>query len=120
MTSVAFQSILRKQIRTLPKFLKSVKIIQYYYSILLNRVLTRLREVPAARGGGGEGLRELGRQRHAGGEAEAALLLGRGGLRALRLRRGFQFLSKFWQNFARFRLYRHRSLQANTRFFSIF
>ena len=29
-TSVAFQSILRKQIRKLPKILKSVKIIQYY------------------------------------------------------------------------------------------
>ena len=30
MTSVAFQSILRKQIRNLPKILKSVKIINYY------------------------------------------------------------------------------------------
>ena len=39
-TSVAFQSILRKQIRKLPKFLKFVKIIQYY-SILFNRVLSR-------------------------------------------------------------------------------
>ena len=29
-TSVAFQSILREQIRNLPKILKSVKIIQYY------------------------------------------------------------------------------------------
>ena len=38
MTSVAFQSILRKQIRKLPKILKSVKIIQYY-SILFIRVL---------------------------------------------------------------------------------
>ena len=40
-TSVAFQSILRKQllqIRKLPKILKSVKIIQYY-SILFIRVL---------------------------------------------------------------------------------
>ena len=40
MASVAFQSIWRKQIRKLPKFLKSVKIIQYY-SILFNRVLRR-------------------------------------------------------------------------------
>ena len=39
-TSVAFQSILRKQIRKLPKILKSVKIIQYY-SILFIRVLKR-------------------------------------------------------------------------------
>ena len=39
MTSVAFQSTLRKQIRKLPKFLKFVKIIRFY-SILLNRVLT--------------------------------------------------------------------------------
>ena len=38
MTSVAFQSNLRKQIRKLPKILKLVKIIQYY-SILFNRVL---------------------------------------------------------------------------------
>ena len=37
-TSVAFQSNLRKQIRKLPKILKSVKFIQYY-SILFNRVL---------------------------------------------------------------------------------
>ena len=39
-TSVAFQSNLRKQIRKLPKILKSdsMKIIQYY-SILFNRVL---------------------------------------------------------------------------------
>ena len=34
-----FQSNLRKQIRKLPKFLKFVKIIQYYYSILFIRVL---------------------------------------------------------------------------------
>ena len=40
MRSVAFQSILRKRIRKLPKFLKILKIIQYY-SILFNRVLTR-------------------------------------------------------------------------------
>ena len=40
MTSVAFQSILRKQIRKLPKILKSVKII-HYYSLLLIRVLRR-------------------------------------------------------------------------------
>ena len=41
MTSVAFQSILRKQIRKLPKILKSdsVKIIQYY-SLLFIRVLS--------------------------------------------------------------------------------
>ena len=39
MTSVAFQSNLRKQIRELPKILKSVKIIQYY-SILFIRVLS--------------------------------------------------------------------------------
>ena len=38
MASVAFQSILRKQIRKLPKILKSVKLIQYY-SILSIRVL---------------------------------------------------------------------------------
>ena len=38
-TSVAFQSNLRKQIRKLPKILKSVKSIQYY-SILFIRVLT--------------------------------------------------------------------------------
>ena len=38
-TSVVFQSNLRKQIRKLPKILKFVKIIQYY-SILFNRVLT--------------------------------------------------------------------------------
>ena len=31
-TFVAFQSILRKQIRKLPNILKSVKIIQYYFS----------------------------------------------------------------------------------------
>ena len=46
--SVAFQSILRKRIRKLPKFLKILKIIQFYsilfnfiqfYSILFNRVL---------------------------------------------------------------------------------
>ena len=40
-TSVDFQSNLRKQIRKLPKFLKFVKIIQYY-SILFNRVLSHL------------------------------------------------------------------------------
>ena len=40
MTSVAFQSILRKQIRKLPKILKSVKIIQYC-SILFNRLLSQ-------------------------------------------------------------------------------
>ena len=39
-TSVAFQSNLRKQIRKLPKILKSVKIIQYY-SILFIRVLSQ-------------------------------------------------------------------------------
>ena len=39
MTSVDFQSNLRKQIRKLPKFLKFVKIIQFY-SILFNRVLS--------------------------------------------------------------------------------
>ena len=39
MTSVAFQSILRKQIRKLPKILKSAKIIQNY-SILFIRVLS--------------------------------------------------------------------------------
>ena len=38
-TSVDFQSNLRKQIRKLPKFLKFVKIIQFY-SILFIRVLT--------------------------------------------------------------------------------
>ena len=38
-TFVAFQPILRKQIRKLPNILKSVKIIQYY-SILFNRVLS--------------------------------------------------------------------------------
>ena len=37
--SVAFQSILRKRIRKLPKFLKILKIIQFY-SILFNRVLS--------------------------------------------------------------------------------
>ena len=37
-TSVDFQSNLRKQIRKLPKFLKFVKIIQFY-SMLFNRVL---------------------------------------------------------------------------------
>ena len=40
-TSVDFQSILRKQIRKLPKFLEFVKIIQYY-SILFIRVLDDL------------------------------------------------------------------------------
>ena len=40
MRSVAFQSILRKRIRKLPKFLKILKIIQFY-SILFNRVLRR-------------------------------------------------------------------------------
>ena len=45
MTSVAFQSNLRKQFRKLPKFLKFVKIIQFY-SILFNRVL--IRDVVAA------------------------------------------------------------------------
>ena len=39
-SDVAFQSILRKQIRKLPKILKSVKII-YYYSSLFIRVLTQ-------------------------------------------------------------------------------
>ena len=45
MTSVAFQSILRKQIRKLPKILKSdsVKMI-HYYSLFFIRVLS---EVPA-------------------------------------------------------------------------
>ena len=38
-TSVALQSILRKQIRKLPKILKSVKIIQYYSLVLFIRVL---------------------------------------------------------------------------------
>ena len=37
MTSVAFQTILRKQIRKLPKILKSVKII-HYHSLLFIRV----------------------------------------------------------------------------------
>ena len=36
--SVAFQSILRKRIRKLPKILKILKIIQFY-SVLFNRVL---------------------------------------------------------------------------------
>ena len=39
MRSVVFQSILRKRIRKLPKFLKILKIIQFY-SILFNRVLS--------------------------------------------------------------------------------
>ena len=42
MRSVAFQSILRKRIRKLPKFLKILKIIQFY-SILFNRVLNHAR-----------------------------------------------------------------------------
>ena len=51
-TSVAFQSILRKQIRKLPKILKSVKIIQYY-SILFIRVLSDQSKDP--NGGAGAG-----------------------------------------------------------------
>ena len=39
MTSVAFQSILRKQIRKLPKIVKFVKIIQYYCPYLLRNWL---------------------------------------------------------------------------------
>ena len=38
--SVAFQSILRERIRKLPKFLKILKIIIQFYSILFNRVLS--------------------------------------------------------------------------------
>ena len=51
-TSVAFQSILRKRIRKLPKFLKILKIIQFY-SILFNFIQSCpysqvLAELPAA------------------------------------------------------------------------
>ena len=60
-----FQSKLRKQIRKLPKFLKSVKII-HYYSFLFIRLLRRgrgasrrVRAADAGRlGGGGDQRRE--------------------------------------------------------------
>ena len=48
MTSVAFQSNLRKQIRKLPNILKSVKII-HNYSILFIRVLRHDSEAPRRR-----------------------------------------------------------------------
>ena len=54
MKSVAFQSILRKRIRKLPKFLKILKIIQFY-SILFNRVLRRFAARFGACGGGEAG-----------------------------------------------------------------
>ena len=52
----------------------------------------------------------------------------RGGRRSRRCAACFQALRRwtrrvvanFWQNFARFRLYRHRSLQENTRFSAFF
>ena len=64
MTSVAFQSILRKQIRKLLKILKSVKIIQYY-SILFLRVLRCQRAPDRLRRGaaGGDPARRSGRMR---------------------------------------------------------
>ena len=46
MRSVAFQSILRKRIRKLPKFLNFLKIIIQFYSILFNRVLSPARRLP--------------------------------------------------------------------------
>ena len=51
MTSVAFQSNLRKQFRKLPKFVKFVKFVKIiqFYSILFNRVLSEvLREAKDA------------------------------------------------------------------------
>ena len=48
-TCVAFQSTLQKQIRKLPKILKSVKTIQYY-STLFTRVLTPGKVEAAERG----------------------------------------------------------------------
>ena len=66
MTSVAFQSILRKQIGKFPKILKSAKII-HYYSLFFIRVLRR----DAAAEGGDErahGLLPL--PRRAGREGE--------------------------------------------------
>ena len=60
--SVAFQSILRKRIRKLPKFLKILKIIQFY-SILFNRVLTQVpAHVPAERAEAGRGRSRAARQ----------------------------------------------------------
>ena len=60
-----FQSNLRKLIRKLPKFLKSVKIIQIliqYFSILFNRVLrTDARGLRAAGSLGGRGAGQLHR-----------------------------------------------------------
>ena len=40
--------------------------------------------------------------------------------RAVGPRRTRRVVANFWKNFARFRLYRRRSLQVSTRFFSIF
>ena len=49
MTPVAFQSILQKQIRKLPKILKSVRAIQYYsfVSLVVTRVNAVLAEIEA-------------------------------------------------------------------------
>ena len=55
MTSVAFEPILRKQIRKLPKILKSVKIIQEYYSFVS---LGTGRPPAREPGGGAEGRAE--------------------------------------------------------------
>ena len=93
-TSVAFQSILRKQIRKLPKILKSAKIIHYHSLLFIIRVL---RADPAAGCGG-----------RAVAHAVLRLLLpGRAEVRVVRLEAVLEgegegvlvlgFLAKFWR-----------------------
>ena len=92
-----FQSNLRKQIRNLPKILNFVKKIHYY-----SELFTSLLDCIFCPRGPRRGRSPSGR---------TALYLA---LPVLR-RRSFVF-EFFWQKFARFWPYRHRSLQENSLF----
>ena len=61
-----------------------------------------------------------GRRRRAGRRAAAKAAPRRAPREAPELRGTRLVVANFWQNFARFRLYRHRSLQENTRFSAFF
>ena len=117
-----FQSNLRKQIRNLPKILNFVKKIHYYCE-LFTSLLT-----PPPRRARAQSKREK-KQVPLSGRQEGLFLLRTALSRSLRSISissrcraiwGHRFLAKFRQNVARFRLYRHRSLQLNTRFAAFF
>ena len=60
-------------------------------------------------------------QHDLGGVADhLGIRIDRGRARYSRRRAELQYLANFWQNFVRFRLYRHRSLQVNMRFSAFF